>query len=148
MVREMSQEECWALLGESFIGRLGCHAEGETYVVPISFALDGKRIVGQTTVGKKVQMMRANPKVCVQVDKGQALDDWQSVILWGEFRELSAGEKPAAARALIDKLSGQIEAEGRSPRDVTPDKVSGRYEGVVYEIRIERMTGRAESPDS
>ena len=136
------------MLGESFIGRLGCHREGETYVVPISFALDGKRIVGQTTVGKKVQMMRANPKVCVQVDKGQALDDWQSVILWGEFRELPAGEKPAAARALIDKLSGQMEAEGRSPRDVTPDKVSGRYEGVVYEIRIERMTGRAESPDS
>jgi nitroimidazol reductase NimA-like FMN-containing flavoprotein (pyridoxamine 5'-phosphate oxidase superfamily) len=147
MVREMSREECLGLLGERFVARLGCHADGETFVVPISYALDGERLVGQTSVGRKVEMMRANPSVCVQVDDVKALDDWRSVIVWGEYRELSAGEKPSVARLLIDKLSGGIGNESRSPRDVTPDRVSGRYEGVVYAIRIEKMTGRAESPN-
>ena len=98
-------------------------------------------------MGRKVEMMRANPKVCVQVDDVRALDDWRSVIVWGEFRELPAGEKPAASRLLIDKLAGHIEKDGRSPRDVTPDRVSGRYQGVVYAIRIETVTGRVETPD-
>ena len=53
MVREMSRDECLALLGERFVGRLGCHADGETYVVPISYALDGEKLVGQTSVGRK-----------------------------------------------------------------------------------------------
>jgi nitroimidazol reductase NimA-like FMN-containing flavoprotein (pyridoxamine 5'-phosphate oxidase superfamily) len=144
MVREMIREECLALLDETFVGSLGCHANGETYVVPISFAVDGDRLLGQTTVGKKVEMMRANPKVCVQVDVVKAVDDWRSVIVWGEYRELSDGEMPAGSRLLIDKLAGKIEGVGRSARDITPDRVAGRYEGVVYEIRVERMTGRQE----
>jgi len=146
MVGELTRDECLKVLSESFIGRLGCHLDGETYVVPISYAFDGERILGQTTVGKKVEMMRANPSVCVQVDTVNALDDWRSVIVRGSYHELSDGEKPAAARALMDALSGHLSAEGRSSRDVTPDKLSGRYQGVVYAIRIEKMTGRYERP--
>jgi len=147
MVGELTREECLKVLEEGFVARLGCHVDGETYVVPISYALDGERILGQTTVGKKVQMLRANPRVCLVVDTGKALDDWKSVIVWGSYQELSDGEKPAAARALMDALSPHLSAEGRSQRDVTPDKISGRYEGVVYAIKIERMTGRFERPE-
>ena len=147
MVGELSREECLKVLAEGFIGRLGCHGPDEVYVVPVSYALDGEKILGQTTVGKKVEMMRANPRVCLQVDSGTALDDWQSVIVWGRYEELSAGESPAAARKLIDRLSAHFDTEHRSKRDVTPEKVSGRYEGVVYAIRIEKLTGRFEKPD-
>jgi nitroimidazol reductase NimA-like FMN-containing flavoprotein (pyridoxamine 5'-phosphate oxidase superfamily) len=147
MVGELSREECLKVLAEGFIGRLGCHSPDEVYVVPVGYALDGEKILGQTTVGKKVEMMRANPQVCLQVDTGTALDDWRSVIVWGKYEELSAGEMPAAARKLIDRLSAHIDSEHRSKRDVTPEKVSGRYEGVVYAIRIEKMTGRFERPD-
>jgi nitroimidazol reductase NimA-like FMN-containing flavoprotein (pyridoxamine 5'-phosphate oxidase superfamily) len=147
MVGELTRDECLSVLTESFVGHLGCHADGEVYVVPVSYALNGDRILGQTTVGKKVEMMRANPQVCLQVDTVNAVDNWRSVIVWGKYQELSAGEKPAAARVLMDTLSGHLAAEGRSGRDFTPDKVAGRYHGVVYAIRIERMTGRYEQPD-
>lgn len=30
------------------IGRIGCHANGRTYVVPVTYAYDGKYIYGHT----------------------------------------------------------------------------------------------------
>jgi nitroimidazol reductase NimA-like FMN-containing flavoprotein (pyridoxamine 5'-phosphate oxidase superfamily) len=147
MVGELTQEECWALLRENRIGRLGCHADGMTYIVPLGYALDGHRLVFQTTLGLKIEMMEKNPEVCFQTDQGTGASDWRSVIVWGRYMDLPEGEKPGAARLLIDRLSAAVKEEGRSPRDVTPDKVGGRYEGVVFALSIDRVTGRFEKPE-
>jgi nitroimidazol reductase NimA-like FMN-containing flavoprotein (pyridoxamine 5'-phosphate oxidase superfamily) len=153
MVRELSPEEVDVLLREARFASLGCHANGETYVVPISFVFDGKRVLGQTKPGKKIDMMRKNPKVCVMVDNIKSIVDWQSVVVWGNYRELSGTEAATAMGALIDHLSPGLENEarrkGRSPRDVTPAEPGGLPQvDIVYEIEVQKATGRAESPDS
>ena len=98
-------------------------------------------------MGKKIEMMRSNPRVCFQTDQVVSASEWKSVIVFGTFTELGDAEKPAAARLLIDKISSDLDEEGRSPRDVTPDKVGGRYEGVMFVIDVERITGRFERPE-
>jgi nitroimidazol reductase NimA-like FMN-containing flavoprotein (pyridoxamine 5'-phosphate oxidase superfamily) len=152
MVRELSPEEIDSLLRESRFASLGCHANGETYVVPISFVFDGKRIVGQTKGGKKIDMMRKNPKVCVMVDKIKSIVDWQSVVVWGRFHELSGSEAAQAMGELIDHLAPSVLSSGdrgRSPRDVTPSEPGGMPQvDIVYAVEIEKTTGRAESPDT
>jgi nitroimidazol reductase NimA-like FMN-containing flavoprotein (pyridoxamine 5'-phosphate oxidase superfamily) len=152
MVRELSSEEIEILLRESRFASLGCHANGETYVVPISFVYDGKRIIGQTKPGKKIDMMRKNPKVCIMIDQIKSIVEWKSVVVWGSFKELEGPESAAAMGVLIDHLAPSLVASGergRSPRDVTPSEPGNIPQvDIVYTVEVNKVTGRAEIPDA
>ena len=67
------------------IGRIGCSANGLTYVVPISYAYDNRYIYAHSKEGMKIQMMRLNPMVCFEIDTMDDLENWQSVVVWGRF---------------------------------------------------------------
>src|SRR5689334_23317934 len=89
MFGKLTPVEVEEILRHEYIGRLGCHADDVTYVVPISYAYDGVYIYGRTFDGMKVNMMRKNPKVCFQVDHMRNMANWQSVISWGEYEEIN-----------------------------------------------------------
>lgn len=89
----MSREECLQALTETRLARLACVKENQPYIVPVYISLDhlpdGEPcLYGFTTVGKKVEWMRANPLVCVEVDNVTAYDQWMSVIVMGHYEEL------------------------------------------------------------
>src|SRR5579884_3829250 len=96
MFGELSQEQIDQVLHAGIVGRIGCHAEGKTYVIPISYVYDGESIYAQSLAGLKLQMMRLNPEVCFEVDQIKNASNWQSVIAWGTFEELK-GEEGAKA---------------------------------------------------
>src|SRR5690349_12609268 len=101
MIGKLSPTEIEDLLKHEIIGRIGCHADDVTYVVPVSYAYDGKYIYGRTHEGMKINIMRKNPKVCFQVDRMMDMANWKSVIAMGEFHELT---EPEARRAAVEKL--------------------------------------------
>jgi len=82
------------------ICRLGLAVDGEPYVVPISFGFDGEAVFFHTAPqGRKIEMMEANPRVCVQFERNVELvtdDDeacvwtfcYESVIGFGTVAEL------------------------------------------------------------
>ena len=61
---------------------------GGTNVVPVYLAYDEASgcLYGFTTPGQKVEWMRANPLVCVEVDEIAAYDQWVSVIAYRALR--------------------------------------------------------------
>ena len=63
MLGVLSDEQVERLLGSEVVGRIGCHAEGRTYVVPVTYVYDGSAIYGHTGDGMKMRMMRKNPDV-------------------------------------------------------------------------------------
>ena len=69
MIGELAMNEIDQVLREGVIGRIGCHARGRTYVVPVTYVYDGVSIIGHTGDGLKVRMMRENPVVCFEVDQ-------------------------------------------------------------------------------
>ena len=104
MIGELNREQMERVLHSEVIGRIGCHAEGKTYVVPITYVFDGDSIYGHSAEGLKLQMMRKNPKVCFEVDHLENLANWQSVIAWGEFEELKGLEAQAGMQKLVHRL--------------------------------------------
>ncbi len=62
MLGELNQEQIEQVLRSEVIGRLGCHASGRTYVVPVTYAYDGERIICHSGLGRKIEMMRAKRK--------------------------------------------------------------------------------------
>jgi nitroimidazol reductase NimA-like FMN-containing flavoprotein (pyridoxamine 5'-phosphate oxidase superfamily) len=90
VIREMSREECLRVLAGARLARLACAHENQPYVVPVYLAYHeaSECLYGFTTPGQKVEWMRANPLVCVEVDEIAAHDQWVSVIALGRYEEL------------------------------------------------------------
>src|ERR1035438_4037842 len=90
VIREMSRKECLQVLVGARVARLGCTHENQPYVGPVYLAYDEASgcLYGFTSPGQKVEWMRANPQVCVEVDEIAAYDQWVSVIAFGRYEEL------------------------------------------------------------
>jgi nitroimidazol reductase NimA-like FMN-containing flavoprotein (pyridoxamine 5'-phosphate oxidase superfamily) len=103
VIREMSREECLRVLAKAKLARLACAHENQPYVVPVYLAYHeaSECLYGFTTPGQKVEWMRANPLVCVEVDEVAAHDQWVSVIAIGRYEELpeTPGSDGARGRA-------------------------------------------------
>jgi nitroimidazol reductase NimA-like FMN-containing flavoprotein (pyridoxamine 5'-phosphate oxidase superfamily) len=148
MLGELSREQIEHLLHSEVVGRIGCHAEGRTYVVPVNYVYDGEFIYGHATDGMKLRMMRANPEVCFQVDHRVSLSDWQSVIAWGTFEELRGHEATRAMDLLLDRLlpllaSEDTQATGEEARQTLAAGTPVEHL-TLYRIRLRERTGRFE----
>ena len=88
IIREMTSQECTALLSSSRMGRLACAKDNQPYIVPVSFALEDGHIYSFSLIGQKVEWMRENPKVCLHVDEFGERREWRSVVVYGTYEEL------------------------------------------------------------
>jgi nitroimidazol reductase NimA-like FMN-containing flavoprotein (pyridoxamine 5'-phosphate oxidase superfamily) len=135
--RELSRDEIEEFLRGQRIARLGCHADGTTYVVPLVYAYEDGAVVAVTTEGRKTAMLRANPRVCVEVDEYDAdgKGSWRSVIAYGRYEEL-AGEAIESALAVLRERFARTAGRAADPRPLGPDV-------VVLRIALDELSGRA-----
>jgi nitroimidazol reductase NimA-like FMN-containing flavoprotein (pyridoxamine 5'-phosphate oxidase superfamily) len=149
LVTKMRSRECRELLVRLGFGRLACVSNNRPYIVPIYFAFDAECFYCFSTLGRKIEWMRENPLVCVEVDEIVAHDNWVSVVAFGHYLEFSNSPEDAKGheyvRSLIAKRplwwqSGYTAAQVRRKRKpVVP---------VFYCIQIEEITGLRASPDT
>jgi uncharacterized protein len=141
VVNEMSEKECRELLSRTSIGRLGCSRADQPYVVPIYFAYEPNYVYVLSTVGQKIEWMRANPKVCIEIDEIASESQWASVIVNGRFQELlepQYTDERAHARKLLEMRylwwqNALGERQLKSGQDlITP---------TFFRIRVGTMTG-------
>ena len=133
----LTLEQARALLTASAVGHLAVISEGEPYVTPISFVVMDGAIWLRTGGGRRVEAIRANPRVCVEVseyDLGSG--NWKSVLVWGRA-EVSAeeGGHREVVMALMDKYRSAI-GSPLSPGRAFPEP------GVMVRIPIEQISGR------
>ena len=151
MFDTLSNKQIVDVISNNFVGRLGCHADGKTYVVPVSYAYDGDYIYIRSFEGMKLAMMRKNPKVCFQVDKMESMADWESVIIWGTFEELTnSKEREIGLKILLSRILPNVSTNmvKMTPEWPFPTNDFARIDGIVYRIHIEEITGRCEKIDS
>src|SRR5262245_12615450 len=91
-IGKLGNTDALAILREGTLGRLGCIAAGWPYVVPVNYYFDGENIYIHTLPGKKLDALRVNPRVCLQVNEIKDPYDWRSVIAYGTFEEISNEE--------------------------------------------------------
>lgn len=139
-INEMTGEECSAFLKRASLGRLGCSYENQPYVVPIHFAYEDYLYVF-STFGQKLKWMRANPKVCVQTDEIRNQGEWISVIVYGEYEELTepeyTTERSHASSLLAKRYQWWLNALGERQLRVGDSQI----EPLFFRVRIQSMTG-------
>ena len=151
MLGKLSEKEAEELLQQHLICRLGCIANDQLYVVPVNYVYHEGSVLAHTVPGHKIDLMRKNPKVCVEVDEIKGFNEWKSVIAWGTYEEIvNEEEKMAAMKVFVDRtLRVKISETAVLPelhgKRVHP-RSPGNIELIVYRINIHTKTGRFETP--
>jgi nitroimidazol reductase NimA-like FMN-containing flavoprotein (pyridoxamine 5'-phosphate oxidase superfamily) len=136
VIVELSRDEIDELLRAQLVGRIGCHADGLTYVVPVIYAYDGESFHVATIEGQKTRMMRLNPNVCFEVDEYER-GSWRSAIVQGLYEEVTGEEAEATISLLAERF-------GRGRGGVSTRRHGGEgTQTVCFRIRVRELTGRA-----
>lgn len=148
VIHKMTLTECRKALAKAEVARLACESNGQPYVVPVYLAYDGKCLYGFSTVGQKIEFMRANPLVCMEIDDVKNQNHWMSVIVFGRYEELPDTPEYFAAR------SHALELLQKRAIWWEPAYIAGAHDDeaepltpIFYRINIDRMTGHR-APDS
>lgn len=148
MIGKLNEAQIETLLNSQFVGRIGVHAKGVTYVVPISYAYDGTSVYAHTYEGMKMDMMRKSPKVCFEVDDTRDMSNWQSVIAWGTFEEINGQEERIKALQVLNSrilpLQSSVTTHLGTAWPFSDDDLSN-VDGILFRIRLDQKTGRFES---
>jgi uncharacterized protein len=143
VIYDLTPEECCKILERESLGRLACVRGNQPYVVPTGFAYQSAYLYGFSAVGQKIEWMRANPCVCVEIDTVTSLNRWSTVIVTGQYEELPDisdwSEDVIDAYESLRQRSlwaqpAYISAIHRAP--------SERPTLVYYRIHIDKLTGR------
>ena len=104
-----------------------------------------EQIYGFSTLGQKIEWMRSNPLVCLEIDEHTSHHQWMSVVVSGRYEELPdtpefGSERAQAWEALQERAMwwepAYVATEHRE--ELTP---------IFYRIHIRQMTGRRATPD-
>jgi nitroimidazol reductase NimA-like FMN-containing flavoprotein (pyridoxamine 5'-phosphate oxidase superfamily) len=145
IIDEMTEYECRTALERASFGRLACARGDQPYIVPIYFSYDRNLLYGVTTLGQKIEWMRSNPLVCVQIDERTSHYHWMSVVVLGRYEELP--DTPIHAYLRNHALEVlQKRPLWWQPACVATEKREQRAP-IFYRIQIKQMTGRRASPD-
>jgi nitroimidazol reductase NimA-like FMN-containing flavoprotein (pyridoxamine 5'-phosphate oxidase superfamily) len=141
-LRELSSREIDAVLNEGSHAHLGCRRGNEIYVVPVTYARDGDYLYSHSRRGKKIEMMRSHPHVCIQVEDVKSLFKWRSVVVHAKFEELEELEAARGMRLLMLRILELERARGLTPLEIETSAILSK--AVIYRFRIEEATGRSE----
>jgi nitroimidazol reductase NimA-like FMN-containing flavoprotein (pyridoxamine 5'-phosphate oxidase superfamily) len=138
MIHILPDDEIEALLHSAIVGRIACcdhgaNGDGRPYLVPLAYGYDGEAVYAHSGPGRKLNLMRAEPRVTFEVDEATAPDRWRSVIAEGHFEEIADQAERDRALRIIYPAPAPIPKLG----DQT----------VVYRIRLTTRSGRYETPD-
>lgn len=143
--QQLDQEESRAVLERGTSGVLALAGDGGyPYAVPISYALDGDRLIFHCAKsGHKLDAIARCPKssFCV-IDQDQVAPEkfttyFRSVIAFGVIRVLEGEAALSAAHKLAARYCPQDDGSARA-REIADSQ--GRL--CVLEMKIEHMTGK------
>lgn len=90
-MQELHELECWERLASKEFGRLAYHLLDEVHIVPINYAVDGKRLIFRTTEGSKLLGVVMHSDVAFEIDDFDNGNAW-SVVARGKARVLEGDE--------------------------------------------------------
>lgn len=122
IITELSEDECWELLGNAELGRLAFHLLDEVHLVPVNFvAVDGA-LYFRTAEGNKLLATEINTDVAFEIDRLHR-DSAESVVVRGYSKHLSDAEVDALSDL---PLRSWVPTAKFNLVKITPTEITGR----------------------
>ena len=134
---ELTPDNCWDIIHDERVAHLAQIDDGEPYVTPLSYVIHDGDFLFRTAAGRRVDALRHNPRVCVEISRGKPDGGWESVVFWGDARFV---DDPSTEANIVGALLAKYHSEsvlGFSSPSIFPEE---RY---LIAITPERLSGRA-----
>jgi hypothetical protein len=143
VIHELTAHECREVLGRASLGRLACCRADQPYVVPVFLYFDGDNqcFYGFATVGQKIDWMRSNPRVCVEIEDVADQTNWTTVLVFGRYEEVKDSVSDDIARQRAMHLFTQ-RPDWWLPGAAKREGGSEHHSPVIYRIAIDKLSGR------
>ena len=139
-------QEIEAIINSSQVCRLGLSLDGQPYVVPVNFGYaDRSLYIHSALEGKKLEILKRNPRVCVEFDldhelvQGAKACDWgmkyRSAVAFGRASFLTDAKQKRDALLLIMR-----QYAGHSEFSFSDASIQNT---AVIHIDIEEISGKA-----
>ena len=147
MIGALTKDEINSLLSSQTVGHLA-YADGlYPFVVPITYKYDGKAIIGQMNNGSRLDIIRKNPNVCMEVSIITDIYNWQCVLVIGKFEELEGEEYTQAKESFFNEFftletTSKVHSFEHETTALIVDP--NRIKTYMYRINILKITSRYE----
>ena len=132
----LSEAEALEVIKAGKLGRLGCIDKNEPYVVPINYMLVEGSIYSHSLPGTKIDAMRLNPRVCLQVDEIDDEFHWRSAIVFGNYEEI---QPPKDRREVLRNLLYHFPK--LTPVESVMAHDAAAPDSIVFRIVVNRISG-------
>ncbi len=136
--RDLSREECEAILARNQVGRLAFSLHDRVDVQPLHYVYEDGWIYGRTSEGAKLERVERNRWIAFEVDEVDGVFDWRSVVVHGGFyiMDENGREDDRALREKAVRLLRRIvPATGREQDPVA-------FRDVYFRVPLQEVTGR------
>lgn len=135
----LTHEESLEILGREPVAHLGVIVDGAPHVTPMSYVTDGQTVLFRTMTGEKLEGIRSNPSVCIEVSRfDEQTGSWVSVIVKGTARLV---DEPDIEQETIARLFQKYEHVMGSPLSGRGGLPSLGGAPHVIEVAIEEISG-------
>jgi nitroimidazol reductase NimA-like FMN-containing flavoprotein (pyridoxamine 5'-phosphate oxidase superfamily) len=143
----LEEKEIKFVLENNYIGHLGYIYQNRPYVVPLTYSYDkeSNAIICYSGEGHKIDAMRKNSIVSIQVADIESDTKWKSVLVHGSFKQLFGAD----AKANLHKFSLNVKEVilNKELREVNfisefSSKIYNDEVPTVFIIEIEEITGK------
>ncbi|UPA22892.1 pyridoxamine 5'-phosphate oxidase family protein [Candidatus Peribacteria bacterium] len=144
---DLTPSQCEDILERNHYGHLGCVDNGQPYVLPITYVYDSGTFYAFSLTGRKIDIMRKHPSICIQVERIVSEREWESVLCFGEYEEVTDPGEAKQIRLRLAELHGDALWNGVEPPVMPAVVQSGQRnieESITYRMKPVHMTGRAE----
>ncbi len=144
--REISDPEAISsIIRRSTVCRLGLSDDNQPYVIPMSFGYrNGSVYFHSASEGRKIGILRKNPRVCIEFDVDCRLKTGDNACNWGFYYQSAIAfgiatfiEDTTEKQAAMDIIMRQYSGESFTYPESVLDKI------VVFRVNITELTGKA-----
>ncbi|MCE7483366.1 pyridoxamine 5'-phosphate oxidase family protein [Microbacterium profundi] len=98
-IKELSVDECWALLSTAVFGRIAVSIAGHPDIFPVNYVAGEGKLTFRTSEGTKLFGVTVNESVAFEVDDHTETEGW-SIVVKGTARTLQSESEIAEAETL------------------------------------------------
>ena len=146
-MRVLNAKECLHILSGNYIGHLSYIYRGRPFIAPITYFFEktNKLIIGYSAEGHKINAMRKNSNVSINISEIDSVNDWKSVLAHGTFEELSGSAAKAKLHQFSLGVKNLIITKEHKKLDFIHEFSSKIYTDdlpVIFQIKVEEITGK------
>ena len=149
---DLKTNQCIAILKHNYMGRLGYIAKNSPYIIPITYFYHedaNNSIICYSGEGHKIEAMRKNNSVSLEVDEIESVNKWRSVLVHGVFEELKGIDARHLLHEFAEGVKNIINEKEHTLHHTISDfssKMNQEKIPIVFRIKILEITGKRKEP--